>query len=259
MAMPNARNKWLGVESVNNQGCKMKIIQYNKSDDILVQFLDEPYYTTHAQMSAFKKGNIKNPFFPSVCGVGYYGEIKKINFSNPFEKYIYHVWAKMLQRCYCDEYMKRTHRTSYLDCLVCDEWHNFTNFREWYLTNCYEINCDEILCLDKDILFPKNNIYAPNRCILIPNRINTFFVRMGYPRIIQPSKNRFQLFVSKHNHCTYEGSFKTIDEAENKYWKIKKQRLLDLCEEYKNYLPNDIYELLINLDLTKYKKGVNNE
>ena len=81
---------------------------------------------------------------------------------------------------------------------------------------------------------------------------------MARPNIIK-NKNRFNLIISQNNYPSFEGSFKTYQEAETEYWKIKKQRLIDLCEECKDFLPKNIYDLFVNLDLTKYKKGVNNE
>ena len=60
----------LQEEKYNNQGCLMKIVEYNKLNDIVVEFQDE--YKTRVQTiyANFKSGSIKNPYYPSVYGVG---------------------------------------------------------------------------------------------------------------------------------------------------------------------------------------------
>ncbi len=53
----------------------MKIIRYNKSDDIDVMFLDEhSYVAQNVTYLNFKRGQIKNPFDKSIYGIGYLGK-----------------------------------------------------------------------------------------------------------------------------------------------------------------------------------------
>ena len=63
-------------------------------------------------------------------------------------------------------------KPQYKECTVCQEWWNFCNFEKWYDEHYYEIE-DEIMDLDKDILFKGNKEYGPNTCCVIPHYINT--------------------------------------------------------------------------------------
>ena len=77
----------------------------------------------------------------------------------------------MLRRCYGNEYKFRT----YKDVEVCEEWLNFQNFKKWYIENLWD--CDEKLCLDKDIIKQNNKIYSPQTCVIVPNKINLLFTK----------------------------------------------------------------------------------
>lgn len=54
-------NSRVGEEAYNNQGCLMRIIEYNRYNDIVVEFQDEYKAHVHGNMERFKKGNIRNP------------------------------------------------------------------------------------------------------------------------------------------------------------------------------------------------------
>lgn len=67
-------NERLGEIRHNHFGTEMKIVKYENSDNIDVQFLDNNYYIYHnTTYSNFKCGCIKNPYDKSVFGVGYIG------------------------------------------------------------------------------------------------------------------------------------------------------------------------------------------
>ena len=45
----------IGEENINTQGTLMRIIDYNRNDDIIVEFQDEYKYQIHSQYKEFKK------------------------------------------------------------------------------------------------------------------------------------------------------------------------------------------------------------
>ena len=45
----------LGEERINKQGCLMKIVEYNKASDIVVEFQDEYKYKLNTSYGNFKK------------------------------------------------------------------------------------------------------------------------------------------------------------------------------------------------------------
>ena len=71
--LKNKQQERIGIEKYNNQGSLMKIIEYYGCHDIIVEFQDEWKYKTHAQMTQFNAGRIKNPYFPTVFNVGIIG------------------------------------------------------------------------------------------------------------------------------------------------------------------------------------------
>lgn len=68
-----------GETNVSNEGCAMKIVEYNSTLDIVIEFQDEHKYRVYTQYGCFKKGGCKNPFFTSVFGYGYLGIDKNGN------------------------------------------------------------------------------------------------------------------------------------------------------------------------------------
>ena len=69
---PNFKDK-TGEKFITNQGYKIEIINYEGWDKVTVIF-EEGYMISDIQYGALKLGTVKNPFHPSVVGVGYYGQ-----------------------------------------------------------------------------------------------------------------------------------------------------------------------------------------
>ncbi|WP_024347438.1 hypothetical protein [Lacrimispora indolis] len=151
----------------------MRIIGYRNKSDIDIEFLDENrYIKRHVQYTNFSKGEVKNPYDRTLVGVGYMGEGEyssraKGGKTNSSQEYI--VWINMMTRCYDTKY-KSKYPAYYGLITVCSEWHNFQNFAKWYNRNKYEV--DGRLHVDKDIIDPSNTIYQPDKCLLVPQRIN---------------------------------------------------------------------------------------
>ena len=89
----------VGELKYNNNGELMKIIEYNNSSDVVVEFQDEYKYRIHTQYGNFKNGGVKNMFAKSVCGVGITGD-KYPTRVNGIKEKEYDVWRKILQRCF---------------------------------------------------------------------------------------------------------------------------------------------------------------
>ena len=74
---------------------------------------------------------------------------------------LYRIWASMLDRC-------RNHKfKQYKDyggrgIMVCEEWHDYANFREWACNNGYDENAEYSKCtLDR---INNNGNYEPSNC-----------------------------------------------------------------------------------------------
>ena len=249
----------MGETNISNEGYEMKIIKYNGCMDIWVEFQDEHSANVHAQYSSFKNGEVKNPYHKSVFGVGYLGQ-GKYKTMDEYNKHtmIYKTWQRMLKRCYDAYYINKY--PSYIDCIVCKEWHNFQSFASWYETNYYEIP-NEKMELDKDILIKGNKIYSPETCMFVPKRINILFtkcnaIRGKYPIGVCLNKNvnKFMAYCSFLNENGKKkkktlGYYNTSEEAFLVYKQFKEKYIRQIANEYKDLIPNKLYEALYRYEV----------
>lgn len=240
-----------GELSKNNQGMRMKIIKYKNNKDIDVQFEDgtivknQPY-------SVFKSGEIKNYNIASVNGVGYmgYGNYKSRVNGKLTEQY--KVWSSMILRNYCPQYLER--QNTYIDCEVCEEWHNFQNFAEWYDDNKWTNKLK--LIPDKDILIKGNKIYSPDTVLLVDQRLNNLFLnhktsRGEYPVGVYYDKDRNKYIAhcdTKEFNKKFIGRFDTAEEAFKAYKERKYEVVKTILNHYreKYNLPDKIYNAFLN-------------
>lgn len=167
---------YIGKEKLNNQGCLMKIVEYISSNNIIVEFQDEYKYRVNTIYANFKSGSIKNPYYPSVFGVGITG-IKYprcIDCKNTKE---YEAWKQMLRRCFSEREKKRN--SAYIEADCCKEWLNYENFYEWLhkQPNFNKWYNGSRWALEKDIIVKKNKLYSPEFCCLVPQNVNCLFLK----------------------------------------------------------------------------------
>lgn len=236
-----------------NKNCKgdiMKIIDYIKCDNVIIEFQDEYKYKTSVSYKNFITGEVTNPYGKHVYNIGYLGNTSS-NINNKTKK-SYGVWCRMLQRCYDTKAFYK--RPTYINCSVCDEWLCYANFEKWYDENYYEIP-NEKMCLDKDILLKGNKIYSPLYCRIVPNEINCLFTksnksRGNYPIGVTYNKreNKFkaQLSILKNNKKTRQGlgTYNTPEEAFLAYKKAKEKYIKEVADKHKKYIPLDIYNAM---------------
>ena len=182
----------------------------------------------------------------SVYGVGHLGDG---TYNSKDDKKAYKSWHSMLERCYSERCQEK--HTSYKGCEVCEEWLNFQNFARWYYENYYGIE-GERMCLDKDILHKRNKIYSPDTCIFVPQRINNLFVkndasRGNLPIGVIKHKCRYRVQVCDgYSHIIKLGIFKTSHEAFLMYKFNKELVIENIAKEYKDKIPNKLYEAMVN-------------
>ncbi len=73
----------------------------------------------------------------------------------------YAKWYTMITRCYNGK------KPAYKDCIVCDEWLTFSNFKSWMEKQDWEEKQ-----IDKDIIEPGNNVYCPELCCFVSRKLN---------------------------------------------------------------------------------------
>ena len=226
-----------------------KVLKYNDNRNVEIRFLKTGYETT-VELGDIKKGNVKDPYSPSVCGVGILGTKYSSKVDGVRTKE-YGLWKSMLERCYSDSaYQKK--RPTYKDCEVSENFKSYEYFYEW----CHnQIGFDvKGFDLDKDLLVKGNKVYSENTCVFIPREINQVLVKRTASRgehLIGVSwdktTNAFRAMVSKgKGKSEWLGYFKTELEAFNAYKQAKEAFVKEQASKFKSQIDPRAYNALMN-------------
>ena len=235
----------------------MKIIEYNNCDDIIVEFQDEYRAKVKTQYGHFKSGEIKNPYYKSVFGVGMVGNKYPKSINNKITKE-YNTWNGMLRRCF-DVKCKEKHPT-YKDAICCDEWLLYENFYEWLHSqeNFERWTLLNKGAIDKDILIKGNKIYSPNTCCLVPLVVNNLFIKSDSSRGNLPigvTKKRNRFLSRCCNPITNErdwlGAYPTSDKAFLAYKPYKENLIKQIAQiEFdKGNITKRFYEAMMDYEV----------
>ena len=228
-----------------------EVLKYNDNRNVEIRFLDTGFKTT-VQLGNIKRGNVKDPYVPSVCGVGITGTKYQhsVNGRNTKE---YLLWQSMLKRCYSDT-LKKMYPT-YKDCEVSENFKSYEYFYEW----CHkQIGFGvEGWHLDKDLLVKGNKIYSENTCIFIPHEINSLLTKSTASRgehligvYFNKKSKAFVAMVSRNNgQPEYLGLFKTEIEAFNAYKEAKESFVKEQAEKWKAKIDIRAYNALMNYEI----------
>lgn len=225
-----------------------KILKYNDTANVEIQFLNTGFETT-AYLGCIKSGKVKDPYSPSVYGVGVLGT-KYSPSINGVKTKEYMLWHSMLKRCYSDTYQKKY--PTYIGCEVSDNFLHYEYFYEWCNK---QIGFDnEGWHLDKDLLIKGNKVYSENTCVFIPKEINLLLVRHTPSRGKHPigvywrnTKKAFVARVCKNKGVSeWLGCFTTEIEAFNAYKQAKETFIKEQAEKYKSQIDERAYNALMN-------------
>ena len=212
-----------------------KVLKYNDSANVEIQFLKTGFEII-AQLEHIRKGSVKDPYSPSVCGVGILGT-KYPSRTNGRNTKEYVLWQGMLQRCYSDTFKKRY--PTYEGCEVSENFKSYEYFYEW----CHEQigfgNKD--WHLDKDLLIKGNKVYSEDSCIFIPSDINLLLTKREALRgehligvCWSKTHKAFKARVRKNKgKQEFLGYFKTELEAFNAYKTAKESFVKEQANEWK--------------------------
>lgn len=246
----------VGDTRLNNQGCLMKIIEYQNNSNVVVQFIDKYGAIIKAQSGSYKRGQIKNPYAKTVYGHGMIGEKYHTTINNKATKE-YTSWRNILKRSFSKQF-KLQHPT-YQDVTCCDEWLLFDNFYEWLheQSNFDKWNNNSSWSVDKDIIVKGNKIYSPNTCCLVPQRVNVIFTKRDsgrgeLPIGITKTQSGERFVVQCENPLTdkhsYIGTFDTIEDAFNAYKTTKESIIKQIAKlEFDNQnITKECYDAMMN-------------
>ena len=231
-----------------------KILKYNNARNVEIQFSQTGYETT-VQLTNIKSGIIKDPYSPSVYGVGILGT-KYLSTVNGVRTKEYALWMDMLRRCYSDTYKKKNQ--TYTDCEVSNKFKSYEYFYEWCNKQIgFGVDGFEI---DKDLLIKGNKIYSESTCVFLPQEINSVLTKCTASRgeylIGVCWHNTNKAFVARvHKNKgkpEHLGLFNTEIEAFNAYKQAKEAYLKELANKWKGKIDDRAYEALMNytVDIT---------
>lgn len=239
--MANKTNKPVeGERFKTNQG-DCVVLKYNGAFDVLVQFQDEHGFIKRVRTGDLRKGEVANPFFKSVFGVGCFGAEKSGSVGYKAHTREYMFWNGAMERCYSGKSLLRS--PTYEGCTVHEAWHNFQDFAEW--CQCQVGFMELGWQLDKDLLggITAGKVYGPDTCIFVPKEINTLFIvpttkEDGLPTGVSYDKSRgnYQAGCGGGGYRKALGRFKTPEMAYEAYLKHKKIRVCELIELYRDRL-----------------------
>ena len=225
-----------------------KMLKYNDSKNVEIQFLKTGFETS-VQLGSIRNGNVKDPYSPSVFGIGILGTKypPTVNGRNTKE---YALWYNMLKRCYSEKYQKK--QPTYKDCEVSDNFLYYEYFYEW----CHkQIGFGNVgFELDKDLLIKGNKVYSETTCVFIPQEINTLLVKntasrgehligVSWSKTNKAFKATVRRNKGKHE---YLGYFNTELEAYNAYKTAKESFIKEQANKWKDEIDDRAYNALMN-------------
>ncbi len=224
-----------------------KIVKYNDSRNVEIQFINTGFETT-VQLGDIRSGKVKDPYSPSVFGVGVAGT-KYLNRVNGRKTKEYVLWCHMFERCYSDAYKKKY--PTYEVCKVSDNFKSYEYFYEW----CHkQVGFNKEWHLDKDLLIKGNKVYSEDTCVFLPSEINSLLTKREALRgehLIGVSwckkANAFKASVNKNKgKQEHLGYFKTEIEAFKAYKIAKEAFVKEQANKWKGKIDIRAYSALMN-------------
>jgi hypothetical protein len=124
----------------------------------------------------------------------------------------YRRWKEVLRRCYSSQY--HINNSSYVDCIICEEWKVFSNFKTWMMNQDWKEKE-----LDKDILNPGNKVYSPETCVFVDREVNQIFSKKNKHGVFGVSYcERINKYILRSStlggkKAKYSGCYSTLEEA----------------------------------------------
>ena len=239
---------YYGKIFISNDCGFYQIVLANNLDRMKAVFLDT---NTEVWVSADQvdNGTVLDRYFPTVCGVGYLGDYSTLDKDGNTTKE-YTAWRCMLERCYGNKELE-----AYKYCIVSEEFHNASYFKDWY--NKQVGAHREDFHIDKDILSSDCKIYAEDTCVLVPQEVNSFFVKHNNKKVKSnlstgvryDPKNTSRPFTAMYSghggekHMSYHDNEWSAFLA---YKQAKENRAKELAEKWRGQIDDRVYEKLIN-------------
>ena len=228
-----------------------KIVKYNDAKDVEIQFLKTGFEMV-VQLGSIRNGEVKDPYSPSVYGVGIIGAKYPITINGVKTKE-YLLWGSMLKRCYSDTFKKK--RPTYKDCEASENFKSYEHFYEWCNS---QVGFKDGFHLDKDLLVKGNKVYSESTCVFLPQEVNTLLTKSESSRgghLIGVCWNKTnKAFVARvhknKGEQEYLGLFNTELEAFKAYKTAKESFVKEQANKWKGKVDPRAYEALTNYEVS---------
>ena len=161
----------------------------------------------------------------------------------------YKRWKAMMNRCYNPNFVF----DDYQDCSVCEEWMDFQTYAEWFYANCPGDPSD--FDVDKDLIVPNNHEYSPLTCVFLPHAVNILVKndsghnQYGCVGVTwDKEKKRYRVGFSANGKRIHGRRFKTPEEAGKEYKRLKKEKICEAANLYRDVLSDVAYNALMNYE-----------
>ena len=160
-----------------------------------------------------------------------------------------------MERCYDEKSLEKF--PTYRNVTVCEEWHNYQNFAQWF-KDTFPIDLMGLkMQLDKDLKQKglEYKVYSKDTCVFIPERLNYFltnktskntsgFIGVWYSKDRCKWVSRISDYDTSANKTL--GYHDTLEEASESYMKaraINSEKAKSYLRSL-NYLPEEVIQLI---------------
>ena len=245
-------NDCVGKVCKSKSSGDFKILKYNNVRNVEIQFINTGYRKV-AEMKEVRNGSIKDPYSPSVCGVGIVGTKYSSKVDGVRTKE-YGLWVRMLERCYSDSFKKKN--PTYEGCEVSDNFKSYEYFYEWCNKQIgFSVDGNgNPFQLDKDLLIKGNKVYSESTCVFLPKEINSVLIKCTASRGVfligvswSNTHKAFKAQVSKNKgKSEHLGFFNTELEAFRAYKQAKESFIKEQANKFKSQIDPRAYNALMN-------------
>ena len=244
----------IGTIHKDTTGVPFEIIEKTSKGKVIIKFMDEHKAEMEIYISNIEGAGVRNPYRKTIYGIGVHGVGNhKAKIDGKMTR-VYDVWFRIMDRCYNE---KSNHKNpSYRNSSVCEEWHNFQNFGDWYVFNYPSIETDFVFNVDKDLLQlgMEYKVYSPSTCVFLPPKVNIFLANVqvnntsGSAGVSKNKRGNYRAYTSEFgtNTQVHLGTYNQKEDAFESY-KIGRSMQAEKAKSYLRtfgYLSEDIIQLI---------------
>lgn len=149
------------------------------------------------------------------------------------EELAHTIWKSMMYKSFARDLPKDERRMS----AVTGIWKEFSKFYDWFVQQpCSELNP---VYLNKDLLFPGNNVYGPSACVLLPKEVHEL---LNEARITRSDLEALKgEYVGRHGQAVEIA----IQDAYEASRKVMEDQVRTVAIKYKDVLDDRAYRKLM--------------